>query len=216
MEIYNLKSEKYKTKTVNVFFCDELKKETASYNSLIVSILARGTTLYPTLGDIARYGQELYGTKIYSDVDKKGEIQIMSFTVTVVDKNFLNDSDDIFKKAVDLLYSVIFDPLIENECFKDDYVEQEKVNLCDLIESKINDKNYYASYRCFEEMCTGEPYSIDENGDLEIIALIENKKLYEYYKNTFIKKIPVKIFVTGNLEDEDILYVKNKFGDDNG
>ena len=212
IELYDIKSNKFTTKTITVYLCDKLDSQRASYNSLLISVLKRGTRKMPTFTDMVIYGQELYDTKIYADVEKKGEIQVVSFTVSMVDEKFIRDSQGIFNKSVDFLHEVITDPLLENGLFKKEYVEQEKVNLCDLIDSKINDKASYASARCFEEMCKNEHYGIDIDGDKEIIKDIDNKKLYEYYKNTFLKKMMVKIFATGDLNEENIEYINKIFG----
>ena len=41
-----------------------------------------------------------------------------------------------------------------------DYVESEKENLIDAIESILNDKRDYADARLLQEMCRGERYGI--------------------------------------------------------
>ena len=205
-----LKSNKFKTKTVNIFFCDTLNNESASYNSLLTFVLKRGTVNYPALKELTIREQELFNTKVYSDVDKKGEIQVASFTLSVIDEKYVKEQEDIFERAVDFLFEIIKNPLVIEDGFDREYVEQEKNNLCDLIESKINDKSFYANFRCFEEMCAGEPYAFDELGEPEIIRDITEKSLYKYYKDVFLK-LPAKIFLTGDLTDENIEYVKNTF-----
>ena len=46
-------------------------------------------------------------------------------------------------------------------------VEQEKRNLKQRIQSVYDDKMRYASVRLVEEMCKGEPYAIQLNGELD-------------------------------------------------
>lgn len=211
IELYEIKSDKFKTKTVNVFFCDVLKEETASYNSLLTTVLKRGTAEYPSAKDLIIRGQELYDTRIYTDIDKKGELQIAGFTVSVIDEKYVKDNPRIFEDAVDLLYEVLMNPLTDNGGFKEEYLQQEKQNLCDLIDSKINNKSYYATFRCFEEMCKGEPYSVDEMGDIERIQEISAAQLYDYYRNRFLTTLPIKIFITGDVQQKNIEYVQKKF-----
>ena len=215
-EIYCLGSEKFKTKTINVFFCDRLNKETVSYNALIANVLKRGTKNLKTVKDITIKCQELYSAALASDVDKKGEIQVISFAVSFIDEKYIKEKPSIFKDSADLLFDIITNPLSDGKSFNKEYVEQEKVNLCDLIESKINDKAYYAMSRCIEEMCENEAYGLDELGDIKTISEIDENSLYEYYRNIFLKKLQVRVFVTGDVSKEDMDYTEKLFGNIGG
>ena len=64
----------------------------------------------------------------------------------------------------DLLGELLLDPLTRNGRFLSDYVESEKENLIDAIESILNDKRDYADARLLQEMCRGERYGIDRLG----------------------------------------------------
>ena len=198
IEVYSLKSNKFKTSTINIYFCDNLNKERVSYNALIPFVLRRGTAKYPTARALSKRCQELYGASVFADADKKGEVQIAYFSTDMLYKRYALNSEHLFEKTCDLIFDVIFDPLVIDGGFRNDYVEQEKVNLCDLIESRINDKSSYAVQRCCEVMCADEPYSIDEIGTVDSVSKITAEGLYKYYKEVFIKELPIKIFITGD------------------
>lgn len=205
--IIPVRDTKFNTKTVNLFFCDTLTEERASYHALIPLVLRRGTEHYPTSKAINIRCQELYDTGIYADIDKKGEVQVAAFTVSVLENRFVKEEPDLFRKAVDLLFEMVANPCKEKGTFKREYVEQEKENLCNLIASKINDKSFYANYRCMETMCAGEAYSVDEMGTEEIVRAIDPEALYAYYQQVFLKKLSLLIYVTGNVEQADLEYV---------
>ena len=207
VQIIPVRDTKFNTKTVNIFFCDTLTTERAAYHSLIPMVLRRGTQNYPTTKELNIRCQELYSTGIYADVDKKGEVQIASFTVSFLEEKYAKEETNLFQKAVDLLFEMLGNPLLEHGCFSKNYVEQEKENLCDLIASKINNKSFYANYRCVEEMCAQEAYSIDEMGTEETVRALTAEALYSYYKDVFLKKLPVLVYVTGNVNEADLAYV---------
>ena len=50
----------------------------------------------------------------------------------------------------------MFNPLIENNGFKAEYVEGEKKNIKQIIESKIDNKGQYSLDKCIEETFKGE------------------------------------------------------------
>ncbi|WP_341349508.1 hypothetical protein [Ruminiclostridium cellobioparum] len=69
--VYNIKSSRFKTNTINIFFQDNLNKNTVALNALFPSILRRGTHKLPTLKDVNLYLEELYGAVFDCGVRKK-------------------------------------------------------------------------------------------------------------------------------------------------
>ena len=45
-----------------------------------------------------------------------------------ISDEYADGSDSVFEKAFDYVYDIMFDPKLENEVFKKDFVEQEKTN----------------------------------------------------------------------------------------
>ncbi len=204
IDIYKIRSEKFKTNTINVFFHDNLNHERATKNALLPAVLRRGCKSFPSLQDIALYLEELYGAIFDCGVVKKGETQIVHFYMEFISDRYTGDDESLFEKAYRLLYEIITQPVLENEVFRTDYVEQEKENLRKLIEGRINDKLQYAVDKCLEEMCKDEPFSIYEYGSVDDLKDIDSNGLYEYYIRTFLPTLPVSIFITGDVEDGKI------------
>ncbi|HHW48611.1 MAG TPA: insulinase family protein [Clostridiaceae bacterium] len=201
IDVYQIRTGKFKTNSINIFFHDDLKKENASKNAMVPAVLRRGTVSLPTFKDIALYLEELYGASFDCGVIKKGERQIIHFYIEFVSDEFIKGEDNLFEKAFNLLYDIIAKPVLENGIFKNEYVEQEKNNLKNLIESRINDKVQYAVDRCYEEMCKGEPFEIYDYGAVEDVGKIDSKSLYEHYLN-FIRTYPAQVYICGNVADD--------------
>lgn len=211
IEFYKIPENKFKTFTIGIYFCDVLNKERVSSNAMIPFVLRRGSQEYSSSMAISRRLHELYGASFYSDVTKKGEIQMTYFSSDAVVDKYIPESENIFRNLTDLIFGIVTDPFLEDGKFKKDYVEQEKTTLIDLIETQKNNKDSYAIQRCFEEMCKDEPYSINEGGDIESIKSINADSLYDYYRNFYLKKLPIKVFITGEVPDADINYLVDKF-----
>jgi len=201
--IYNLKTEKFKTNTINIFFHDNLTRENASRNALLPAVLRRGCSRFPTFRDISLYLEELYGATFDCGVTKKGEMQIIQFYIDYVSDRYTGENSRLFEKAFDLLFEIITSPVLENGVFKNDYVEQEKDNLRKLIESRVNDKMQYSVEKCLEEMCKDEPFGIYDYGSVEELKKIDAKGLYDYYV-TFLQTLPISVYITGNVEESMI------------
>ena len=95
----------------------------------------------------------------------------------------------------------MFNPLLENNEFKKEYVENEKNNLKQIIEGRKDAKATYAYDRCIEEMYKNMPYSLYKYGNLEDLEKINNKSAYEQYIN-LINNCKIDIFISGNIEEE--------------
>jgi predicted Zn-dependent peptidase len=209
IDVYQIETGKFKTSTINIFFHDNLRKESAARNAMIPAVLRRGTVKYPTLGDISLYLEELYGASFDCGVTKKGERQVIQFYTEFVSDKYLNENANQFEKAIDLLFEVVTNPVLEKGAFRSDYIEQEKENLKKLIESRVNDKAQYAVERCFEEMCKDEPFGIYDYGSVEDLAEINVNSLFEHYKS-MLETYPMQVFITGNVQEEKIEKLLNK------
>lgn len=203
IDVYHIKADKFKTSTINIFLHDNLCRENVTKNALLPAVLRRGCKRLATFQDIALYLEELYGASFDCGVVKKGERQILHFYMECVSDKFTGADEKIFEKASQLIYEIMTDPVVEDGGFKSEYMEQEKENLKNLIESRINDKVQYAMERCYEEMCKEEPFGIFEYGSVSDLSGINGNNLYEHYK-TAISTFPVSVFITGNVKEEVI------------
>lgn len=208
IKVFQIKSQKFKTNSINIFFIDKLSRENAARNALLPAVLRRGCMSFPTIRDISLYLEELYGASFDCGVTKKGENQIIQFYLEYVSDKYTNSNTNLTQKAFDLLLEIITKPVVQNNGFCKEYVEQEKNNLKDLIESRVNDKMQYAVEKCLEVMCKDEPYSIYDYGDIEDLKGIDEHNLYEYYKS-FMENLPIYVFISGSLQEEQVNYIKD-------
>ena len=208
MEITKLQTNKFKTNLCSVFLTLPLKKETVTKNALLVSVLRRGTKNLTTQEDISKKLEEMYGAGFNCGVDKIGNYQVLKFYLETLDNKYVLNNENNLQDGIDLLLEIIFNPLIENEAFKKEYVEQEKENLSKILLSRKDNKASYAIERLIEEMFDGEPYSLYKYGNIEDLKNIDEKNLYEYYKK-IIKESKVDLFILGeNIENIKIPNIK--------
>ena len=205
-----IKTSKFKTNMVGVFFSTPMTLENASINALIPAVLRRGSNNYPTMKDISKKLEELYGAKFDCGISKKGENQVIRFYGEIVNRKFVGESKDIFSEFVDVIKDVIFNPVLENGMFREEYVKQEKEQVKDIIESRKNDKVQYALERCYEIMFEGEPYGVSEFGTLESVEKVTNAELIEGYYN-MLRNYQVDIVVAGDVSDEEFKNIVSKF-----
>lgn len=204
IKLHTIKSDKFKTNLISVFLTVKLNREEVTKNALIPSVLRRGSKNMQTQEKINKELEELYGASFDCGLDKAGDNQVLKFYMETINDNYLPEiNENILKLSLEKLLELVFDPYLENDCFSREYVEQEKNNLRNIIESKIDNKARYALDRCIEEMYKNEPFGLYKFGYVEDLDKISENDLYKAYQEV-IKNSKIDIFITGNI-DENII-----------
>ncbi len=201
--IHKINTNKFKTNLFSVFIATPLKRENVTKNALIAAILRRGSKNIPSQDLISKKLEEMYGATFDCGIEKTGDNQVIKFYLETINEEFLPEKEELTKKSLNILFDLIFNPLIENDGFKQEYVESEKNNLKQIIESKIDNKRVYSFERCIEEMFKDQPYGLYKYGYTKDLNSITPQNLYTHYVE-LIKNSKIDIYASGKLEDDSI------------
>ena len=206
--LHTIKTDKFKTNLLAIFLTFPIIKDESTKNTLIALMLKRGSKLYKTREDITNKLAEMYGASLDSGIEKSGDNHILKFYLESINEEYLPKKEDLLKESVNLLFDVVFNPNIEDGKFNEEFLEQEKYSLEQIINSKIDNKAMYALNRCIEEMYENKPYGIYKYGYVEDLKNIDGHNLYEQYKN-IISTCKIDIFVSGNNGNVDNYIMEN-------
>lgn len=210
IKLHEIQTGKFKTNLIAVFLSMPITREDVTKNSLLSAVLRRGSKNMPTLAQISQEMEEMYGASFDCGLDKTGDNHILKFYIETINDKFLpQNNENILKKSIDKLLEIIFNPLTENEAFKEEYVKQEKENIKRIIEGKADNKARYAFDRCIEEMYKDKPYGLYKYGYIEDLESITAQNLYEYYKK-MISECKIDIFISGDIEDATEIVEQNE------
>lgn len=204
IKIHSITTDKFKTNLLSVFLTVPLSKETVTYNALIPAVLRRGTANLKSQEEISIELENMYGATFDCGIEKTGDNQILKFYLEMVNDEFLPNQEQTLKKGINLLLDIIFNPLVESNQFKEEYVKSEKENLRKIIDAKIDNKDRYAFDRCIEEMYKNTTYGLYKYGYTENLEKITSKNLYEQYIK-LIQTAKIDIFVSGDINEEEII-----------
>ncbi len=193
-----IESTRFETNCISVSFMSEISDEVASNMTLLPRVLRRGTTKHPDMKSLAAALDDMYGTRIEPVSRKYGDIMTGGFICDFVDVD-----GDALKNTVKLLGEVMFDPVLSDGVFSEDYVSGECTNLVDEIKSEINSKMSYAFKKINEHMFEGSPFSADELGTEEAVEKISSKSLYKFYRK-LVSEAPCEIFFCGKSSFETV------------
>ena len=199
-----IKTNKFKTNLFAIFLTMPLDRNTVTQNALIPAVLRMGTAKLKSQEEISIELENMYGATLDGGVDKIGDNQVLKFYLETLNDNFLPNKENISNKAIELLLDIVFNPLVENNEFKKEYVASEKKTIKRLIEGRIDNKDMYAYTRCVEEMYKEEPYGLYKFGYVEVLEKIDESNLYKYYTK-LLNEAKIDIFVSGNFQDKKII-----------
>ena len=215
VEIFYVPTDLFKTSIIKIMICDNLSRESAYKNALLPEILCFATKNYPTRREMTLKMMDLYGANVFGSVSATSEVQFCEFRAEYTDNKYITDAPELENEVIDFLFEMIFNPLTEEndgqKGFFNDIFLRERENRNIEIKSIINDKPAYAKFRCKEIMFENEPYSIRSigmEGDGDNLTSVE---LYNYYKNVFLEKLPVKIVYSGKEYPQKLTEYTEKF-----
>lgn len=212
VELCTVSAEGFKTACASVSFVMPLG-EKASLYALVPNVLTRSCKAYPDVTSVEKKLALLYGAEVIVDVGKSGENHILKIEASCIDDRFSIDGESITNECLELLFSMIFEPRLENGVFCSDDVESEKRLLAERLIAENSDKRVYAKNRCNEIMFENELYGIHRYGTVEDIEKITPEALFDAY-NEILNNSKVLVCVSGgnfsNVEELLKKYISDK------
>lgn len=182
-KLFVIETDKFKFSSLTMLFRVPSELNDVAYNNLLLSVLLRGTTEHPTVGDINRYLDGLYSMTVSARRYSLSEDHFLGLTCEMLEKRFVYDGVDLGKKAVEFAEELIYEPLTDkNGALRGDYVESEKNNIINSLKAQRNNAKSYASLRCREYLTEGEAGHITIEELIEQTQNITAQDLTEYYR----------------------------------
>ena len=213
---YNLhiiKTNKFKTVTVQVNFKRKLKKEEITYRNMIVNMLCESNSIYPSKRLMTIQTENLYDLCYKGMNYISGKYNVMNFAVTFLSENYTEKG--MLDESIKFLADLIFKPNIETKRNEISF-NKNNFELCynllkDNILSQKENPDGYSKVRLLECMEPDSYHSYRAVGYLEDLEKINSKNLYKYYE-TILNSDILDIFVIGNVNEKHIKKViENNF-----
>ncbi|ARD49351.1 peptidase M16 [Sporosarcina sp. P37] len=203
VHLYIRKTDQFKTVNVTIKWKAPLDQKKASERTVLANVLEATTKQYPTLSEMRKALDELYGTVLFTDVSKRSSQHIVSLYTECVNDEFF-EGEDIFKQLWQLIRSVVFDPNVTDGAFDPAVTEREKRNVRDRIRSIYDDKTRFAQKRMLEIMRPDHPASISAYGTEDAVAGITHESLYATYEDMITNDL-IDIYVVGDVDENEII-----------
>ncbi len=177
-----VKDSRFKTMKITAVAMLPLRKDTVAAYALLSQVLTRSCKDYPDFTALSKKLSSLYGASLSGGVQKIGESQALTFSVSGIDDRYALTDESISEELSSILCKVLFEPLVTADTFNNDEVEQERRQLIEFADSELSDKRVYAGNRLLEVMCSSEPYGLRKYGSVELIEQVSSKDLYKAWQ----------------------------------
>ena len=144
----SIRDTKFKTMRISAHLIVPMSRQTAAENALLPFLLSRASREYPDFTKLGQRLAELYGASLNADVQKLGDLQVLSLSASGIADRYALEGEAISGELAKLLCSILFDPPLVDGLFPEDGFEQEKRQTMELIDSEYSDKRTYARQRC--------------------------------------------------------------------
>ena len=195
------RDDRFKQGVLSLQFLRPMCREEAALNALLPAVLLRGTKSCPDMRSITLRLDDLYGASVGALVRRIGDIHCTGLSCGFIDDRFALEGDAIFVPMMAFLEELLLEPVLENGCFPDAYVQTEKQNLIWAIEAQRNDKRSYANNQMLKIMCKDDSYGIPRLGEIADVEAITPETLYAHYQK-ILAESPIHVFYVGSADPE--------------
>lgn len=203
-------SKQFKTTRIFISFIKniESKKELAE-RALLANYLEMCSQNYPTQIDIARKLSQMYGASFGSSVDRRGNYQLINFSIDYIEGKYLVGNEDLFSEVIEFLKEIIFNPLKvgENKNFDEETFTRQKNNTITYLKSIKEDKQAYATAKLRKLYLDNEIQQVPSFGESEDVEKLTISDLMDAYQK-MLNTDRVEIMISGDVNTDEVV---NKF-----
>ncbi|MBT5738945.1 MAG: insulinase family protein [Planctomycetes bacterium] len=175
----------------------------AAQKCLVPSCLLRGSRSFPSLREISRRSEELWGLGIGGSIDRAGQLLIVTINAEFAEDSRLPGGEAVLADAVEFIREVILQPHLVEGCFDEDTVSSEVSQHRRSIEGRFDDKRSWAMQRCIEETCHDEPWRFHEYGTIESLDQATAESVTADWKKS-IGSAPMHVHFSGEARSDSL------------
>lgn len=177
-----IESRRFNTTYISFHFYTPLNTERLAEDALLPYLLTSCSADYKSFTELNLTLLKLYGAELSCSVSKSGDYLHSKIGIRVINPAFAFDKEDTVRQAADILLSLIFNPSVKDQAFRDADVSREKRKTIERIDNEINNKRSFARTRLTALMFEGEPYGEFIYGTREAVEKIDGRSMYNAWQ----------------------------------
>ena len=206
--IHTIKTDKFKNIRMEIVFRNNIDPNTIASRTLLFDLLVESSFKYPTKRDLVLKQELLYNASLYSVSNRIGNQIITSIVMDFLNPKYTKDN--YLADAIKLPFELIFNPLVNNNEFSNQTLENIKTRTIADIKSLNEQPSKLAIKNALKSFDENSISSIDINGTIDSITTISSTSIYNTYLDV-LKHDYIDIYVIGDFDENKIVdeIVKN-------
>lgn len=209
VNLHLIKVQKFKNNHLTLRFTGERLKKTLAKRVLVAQMLATANADYPTSQKFRKALAQLYGTNLSTSLSTKGKAHILDIDLEFINPTYL-DEQGFQHKIFELLYTILYRPLITLEQFQSKVFDVEKANLMSYLESDKEDPFYTSELNLYDLFYQDENLKISKFANVDLVEQENSFTAYQEFQR-MLREDQIDIFILGEFESALILEEINRF-----
>lgn len=197
-QLHVIRTDKFKTITVDISFRRKIKKEEITIRNLLKEMMVNASYNYPDERSLVIETEKLYDLKLVSSSYRVGNDSILSFRCRFLNEKYTEEGMN--DNSIKFLFDLLFNPLFSSEL--DKCKERLRKGILSIKDNKVK----YSLFKLLEA-AKDKAYSYNDYGYIEDLDKITNDDLNNYYKDVLASDL-IDVFVVGDISPD---YIKNIF-----
>ncbi len=209
VNLHLIKVQKFKNNHLTLRFTGERLKKTLAKRVLVAQMLATANADYLTSQKFRKALAQLYGTNLSTSLSTKGKAHILDIDLEFINPTYL-DEQGFQHKIFELLYTILYRPLITLEQFQSKVFDVEKANLMSYLEADKEDPFYTSELNLYDLFYQDENLKISKFANVDLVEQENSFTAYQEFQR-MLREDQIDIFILGEFEPALILEEINRF-----
>ena len=207
--LHLINSNRFKSINVVLFITKEFNKDDIAYGGMLSNNLVYTSKKYNTKNKMAIASEELYGANITASFGITGNSETFIFSLEFINPKYTESK--YLDESLNLLSEILFNPNVKDNKFEETYFNLIKKDAITRSMSVKDNPGLYASLEYSKIMFKGTPTSYNTIPTIEDLEKVTPETLYQKYTELFNENYKIDIVVHGEIDDNIITSIENKF-----
>lgn len=207
--LHLINSNRFKSINVVLFLTKEFNKDDIAYGGMLSNNLVYTSKKYNTKNKMAIASEELYGANITASFGITGNSETFIFSLDFINPKYTESK--YLDESLNLLGEILFNPNVKDNKFEESYFNIIKKDAITRSMSVKDNPGLYASLEYSKIMYKGTPTSYNTIPTIEDLEKVTSETLYQKYTELFNGNYKIDIVVHGEIDDNIIASIENKF-----
>ena len=202
--VHFIQSKKFKTNKITMRFTAPLSLDLISGRMLSASVLETANKSYPTAQILKKHLAALYGADLSTHAYRRGQSHLVAVSLTYVRDEFLSKKNVLTAQILELLYQVLFNPLLDEDGFEKNTFEIEKKQLLARLESELENPFFFAHKELDHLFFQDESMQLVPRDLISRISAETSKTCYSSFQK-MLNEDRIDLFFLGDFNEVEIL-----------